>query len=159
MELKIRSRKDFNAGLMFIAFGAMFLIIAAGVPGIESMPGYPMGSAVRMGPAYFPTILGGLLVLLGVIVLIEGLVEDDAPPAKTHWRPLLWILASVILFGVLIGPAGIVVATMALVLVCAFGGHEFKWVEMLIEAVVLAIAVVLIFSYGLGLPFRLFPWS
>ena len=159
MALKIRSQKDFNAGLMFIGFGAMFLIVAAGIPGIESMPGYPMGTAVRMGPAYFPTILGGLLVLLGIIVTIEGLVEDDEPPKKTNWKPLLWILASVIIFAALIGPAGIVVATLALVLIAAYGGHEFRLVEMLIEATVLAIAVVLIFSYGLGLPFRLFPWS
>ena len=127
--MKIRARKDFNAGLMFIVIGALFLIIAAGVPGIASLPGYSMGTAVRMGPAYFPTILGGILVALGLIVFLRGFAADDEPPATTRWRPLLWILGSVMLFGVLVGTAGIIVATFAVVMVCAFGGHEFYWKE------------------------------
>ena len=98
-------------------------------------------------------------VALGLIVLIRGMTIEGPPPNRTYWRPLLWILGSVVLFGLLVQPAGIVIATLTLVLVCAFGGHEFHWKEQVIEAVILAIAVVAIFSYGLGLPFKLFPWS
>ncbi len=159
MAIKIRAQKDFNAGLMFIVLGAAFLIIAAGVPGMPNLPGYSMGTAVRMGPAYFPTILGGILVALGVIVFLRAFASDEAPPAPTKWRPLLWILGSVILFGALVGTAGIIFATVTIVLVSAFGGHEFYWKEQLIEATILTIGVVAIFSYGLGLPFKLWPWS
>src|SRR5688500_18651905 len=159
MAFKIRDKKDLYAGLMFIGFGAAFLIIAGGVPGIAMLPGYSMGTAVRMGPAYFPTILGGILAALGLIVFIRGLTIEGDPPRPTHWRPLLWILASVVLFGFLVQPAGIIIASVALVLVCAYGGHEFSWKEMLIEAAILAASVVAIFSWGLGLPFKLWPWS
>ncbi len=159
MALKIQDRKDLNAGLMFIIIGGLFLLIAAGVPGIASLPGYSMGTAVRMGPAYFPTILGGILVALGTIVLFRAFAVEGPPPPPTHWRPLLWILGSVILFGLLVGTAGIIIATASVVLVCAFGGHEFYWKEQIIEAVILSLAVVGIFSWGLGLPFKLWPWS
>jgi len=157
--MRIKDKKDFNAGLMFISFGALFLIIAGGVPGIASLPGYSMGSAVRMGPAYFPTVLGGMLAALGLIILIRGLTIEGPPPNITHWRPLLFILSSVILFGFLVQPAGIIIASVVCVLVCAFGGHEFYWKEQLLEAAILAASVVAIFSYGLGLPFKLWPWS
>ena len=159
MAFRIRDKKDLYAGLMFMGFGAGFLIIAGGVPGVASLPGYSMGTAVRMGPAYFPTILGGILAALGLIVFIRGLTIEGPPPNPTHWRPLLWILSSVVLFGFLVQPAGIIIASVVLVLVCAFGGHEFDWKEMLIEAVILAVSVVAIFSWGLGLPFKLWPWS
>jgi hypothetical protein len=152
MSVQIKSKKDFNAGLMFMVFGAAFCIIARS---------YPMGTAVRMGPAYFPTILGGLLFLLGLIVFLEAFIVVDAPPKPTEYRGLLWILGSVVAFGLLIGPlnAGLVVASIVLVVASAFGGAEFKWREALISAAVLSASCVGIFYYGLGLPFRLFPWS
>jgi len=152
MSSKIKSIKDFNAGLMFIAFGLVFAIVAKN---------YPMGTAVRMGPAYFPTILGWLLVFLGVIVFIQSFISSDEKPKKMDPRALLWILGSVLAFALLVGPlnAGLVPASVIIVIMSAYGGEEFRWRDAIISATVLSIACVGIFYYGLGLPFRLFPWS
>ena len=71
MALRIKAPKDFWAGLMFISFGAFFMIWA--------LTHYQMGTAVRMGPAYFPTVLGGLMIFLGVLVFIESLAMQGPP--------------------------------------------------------------------------------
>ena len=148
----IKSKKDFNAGLMFIAFGLIFALVAKN---------YPMGSAVRMGPAYFPTILGWLLVFLGVIVFIQSFITEDEPPKNVDLRALLWILGSVVAFALLVGPLnmGLVAASLVIVVMSAYGGEEFNWRDAILSAVILSVAFVAIFYYGLGLPFRLFPWS
>lgn len=148
----IKSKKDLYAGLMFIAFGAAFAIIAKS---------YPMGTAVRMGPAYFPTILGWILVGLGLIIAFRGFTIPDEAPRKTQWTTLFWILGSAVAFGLLVDPLkmGFVVAVFASVVLCAYGGYEFNWKEALIEALVLVVVCWAAFVYGLGLPFRLFPWS
>ncbi len=152
MMSKIKSKKDFYAGLLFIILGLGFAIVANN---------YPMGTAVRMGPAYFPTILGYLLAFLGLIVFIESFVAADEPPTPTQLRGLLWILGSVVAFAILVGPlnAGLVPASLVIVLMAAYGGEEFRWRESIISSIIQTVAVVGIFYYGLGLPFRLFPWS
>jgi hypothetical protein len=148
----IKSKKDLYAGLMFIAFGIGFAWVAGN---------YPMGSAVRMGPAYFPTILGWLLASLGLIILIRGVTVPDVAPTRTQWNTLFWILGSVVLFGWLVEwlKMGFVPAVFATVLFCAYGGYEFRWKESIIEAVVLVVVCWAAFVWGLGLPFRLFPWD
>ena len=151
MALKIGDKKDFSAGVMFIALGAFFALWAGN---------YPMGTAVRMGPAYFPTVLGWILAALGVIVLGRSFfLQSDEPMRATNFRPLLLVLGAVFLFGFLLGTAGLVVASFALVFVSATGGWDFRWKEQLINAIVMTAANVSIFYYGLGLPFKLFPWS
>ena len=152
MSSKIKSYKDFNAGLLFIIMGLAFAIIARN---------YPMGTAVRMGPAYFPTILGYLLAILGLIVFIRSFVTVAAPPTPTQPRGLLWILGSVVAFALLVGPfnAGLVPASLVIIVMSAYGGQDFKWREALISAVLQTVLCTAIFYYGLGLPFRLYPWS
>ena len=148
----IKSKKDLYAGIMFIAFGAGFALWATN---------YPMGTAVRMGPAYFPTILGWLLASLGLIIAIRGFTIPDELPRRTQLKPLLLINGAAIVFGLLIDPlkVGFVGAVVASVIICASGGYEFKWKEAIIEAAVLVCVCYGAFVYGLGLPFRLFPWS
>jgi Tripartite tricarboxylate transporter TctB family len=148
----IKSKKDLYAGIMFIAIGAFFALWALN---------YPMGSSVRMGPAYFPTILGWLTAGLGVIIAIRGFTIPDVDPNPTQLKPLLLINGAAILFGLLIDPLkiGFVGAVVASVIVCAAGGYEFKWKEAIIESIVLVAVCWGAFVYGLGLPFRLFPWS
>ena len=150
MALKIRSVKDFSAGLMFIIIGGLFGYGATH---------YPMGTAVRMGPAYFPSILGWGTVLLGILVLVESFIVDDEPPAPVAWRPLILVIGSVMLFAALINTGGLITATIVQIIVSALGGHEFKWKEAIISAVLLSVSVWLIFDKALGLPFKLFPWS
>ena len=150
--MQIKSKKDFCAGLMFICIGLIFAIGALN---------YPMGSALRMGPAYFPSVLGWILVLLGAIVFFDSFFITEAPPRKTGWRGLTLILGSIMVFGVLVDPlgGGLIAACLGLMLMAAFGGAEFKWKEGIMNAVFLTAACIGIFYYALGLPFRLWPWS
>ncbi len=147
--MKIKSQKDFWAGLMFIAFGMFFVVWA--------QMNYQMGSAVRMGPGYFPSVLGGLLALLGVLVLIDAFVEEGPEVPTFHFRPLLFIMASCLAFAYLLKPLGLVLASALLIFIGAFGGHEFKWKEVTILTVVLVIFSVLVFVKGLTLPFPIWP--
>jgi hypothetical protein len=147
--MKIKSPKDFWAGLMFIGFGLFFALVA--------QLNYQMGSAVRMGPAYFPTVLGGMLVVLGAIVMFDSFILRGEKVAKFHFRPLLFVMVSSLAFAYLLKPLGMVLASVALVFIAAFGGHEFKWKEVAILSVVLVIFSVLVFVKGLTLPFPICP--
>ena len=147
--MRIKSPRDFWAGLMFIGFGLFASIWA--------VANYQMGTAVRMGPAYFPAVLGGLLAVLGLIVLIESLTIDGPPLAKMNFRPLILISAGCVIYGYLMKPAGLIIATAALVYISALGGHEFKWREVTLLYVVLIIFSILVFVKGLTLPFPICP--
>jgi hypothetical protein len=164
MAIKIKSQQDWWAGWMFIAFGLFFIVVALGTPefvdkivGSRLIPGYQMGSSVRMGPAYFPVMLGGLLAVLGVVVLVDSVVEDGPPVAKFHFRPLIFIAISSLAFAYLLKPLGLVLASIALVFISAYGGHEFKWKEVAIMSVVLVIFSILVFVKALVLPFPICP--
>jgi hypothetical protein len=147
--MKIKSPRDFWAGLMFIAFGLFFVVVAQIY--------YQMGTAVRMGPGYFPTVLGGILAVLGAIVLFESVTMEGPPVAQFHFRPLLFILTSSLAFAYLLKPLGLVLATAALIFISAYGGHEFKWKEVAWLTVVLGIFSVVVFVKGLTLPFPICP--
>jgi hypothetical protein len=147
--MRIMSPKDFWAGVMFVAFGAGMAAIA--------VINYQMGSAVRMGPAYFPTLLGGLLAILGLVLLVRALVLKGAPVATFHFRPLLLILGACVAFGYTVKPLGLVGALTLLVSVSALGGHEFKWKEVALLCVALFVFSVLVFVKGLTLPFPICP--
>ena len=147
--MKIKSPRDFWAGLMFIAFGLFFLIVA--------QLNYQMGTAVRMGPAYFPSVLGGILAVLGAIVLFDAFVLTGTPVPKFHFKPLIFILISSLAFAYLLKPLGLAIASVILVFISAFGGHEFKVKEVAIMSVVLVIFSVLVFVKGLSLPFPVCP--
>ena len=147
--MKIKSPRDFWAGLMFIAFGLFFVVVA--------QMNYQMGTAVRMGPGYFPTVLGGLLAVLGAVVLFGAFTIEGTPVPKFHFRPLLFILASSLAFAYLLKPLGLVLATAALIFISAYGGHEFKFKEVAILTVLLVIFSVVVFVKGLTLPFPICP--
>jgi hypothetical protein len=198
--VKIKSPKDFWAGIMFVSTGGFFLVWA--------MAYYQMGTAVRMGPAYFPALLGGLLAVLGAIVLMGSLVGSAAGPdaqlklpfniidlvialaifgavvylarlanisvdyavlaattivtvltvlMRPQAKALVLISAGCVAYGYLMKPLGLIAATAALIFISAYGGHEFKWKEVIILFVVLVIFSVLVFVKGLTLPFPICP--
>lgn len=147
--MRIRSPQDFWAGVMFAGFGAFFVA--------WSLAHYALGSAVRMGPGYFPVLLGGLLVLLGAGILVKSLAIDGPKVAAFHFRPLLLVALAVVAYGYLMKPGGLVVATAAAVFIGALAGNEFKWKEVLVVAAALVIFSWLVFVKGLTLPFPLCP--
>jgi hypothetical protein len=147
--LKIKSPKDFWAGLMFVGVGLFFAIWA--------VVNYQMGSAVRMGPAYFPTVLGGLLAVLGLMVLAGSFAIAGPKVPTLHFRPLVLVLAACLAYGYLMKPLGLVLSTAVMVFVAALGGHEFRWKEVTVLATLLILFSVLVFVKGLTLPFPLWP--
>lgn len=147
--MRIRSPTDFWAGVMFVAFGAFFVA--------WSFAQYQMGSALRMGPGYFPAVLGGLLAVLGLFVLARSLALDGPKLAAFHFRPLVLVALSVVAYGYLMKPGGLVVASVAAVFIGALAGHEFKWREVSVVAIVLTAFSYFVFVKGLTLPFPMCP--
>ena len=148
--MKIRNPKNFWSGVMFFALGLGFALFAQN---------YDMGTAQRMGPAYFPTVLGALLALLGLGIAIGGLAREghDGKIDKFHFGPIAWIIGAIVVFGVLLRPAGLVVALVALVTISMFGSHEFKWKEAAAVSFVMGVIVYLVFIYGLKLTIPVWP--
>ncbi len=149
--MKVRNPKNFWSGVMFLALGLFFALFA--------WRNYDMGSAQRMGPAYFPTVLGALLALLGLGIAIGGLAREghDGRIERFHFGPIAWIIGAIVAFGVLLRPAGLVVALVALVVISMLGSHEFKWKEALVVSVVMGVIVYLVFIYGLKLTIPVWP--
>jgi hypothetical protein len=146
MKIELRSNKDFWAGIMLIAFGAVSIFIARG---------YPFGSTMRMGPGYFPSMLGGILALFGIYVLIIGLRRDEKITVHCSTWALIVLPFSLIAFGVLMTHAGFIPAMAVLIFGSASAGRDFKFVEVLLLTVILTGLSVAIFIVGLGLPYPL----
>ncbi len=148
MSIGIRSPRDFCAGLIFLFFCVVAAYIARE---------YPMGSAVRMGPGYFPYFLGILLALLGVVISVKSLLIHGERIESVNLRALLLVLGAVGVFAGTIESAGIVIATALLVGVGAAASPESRLREVAVLIVFLLALAVGVFTYGLGLPFKLFP--
>lgn len=148
--MHIKNQKDFWAGVMFILFGGLF----AGV-GTQ----YTFGTAARMGPGYFPTVLGVLLMLLGLIVAVSGLSSKNTEEkvAKFGWDVLFLILGSVVLFGVLLNPVGLIGSLITLIMVSSYASHEHSWKAAIGNTVVLIGLCLFVFVYALSLQFQLWP--
>lgn len=145
-KVPLLSNKRFLSGIFFLAIGGASIYIAQD---------YPMGSALRMGPGYFPIVLGGILIGFGIWELIIGSVKPD--PVQGNWSPraLVILPLSAVIFGVLMEYAGFVAALVALMLSSALASAEFKFVEQLLLAIGITVASVGLFIYGLGLPYPL----
>ncbi|AOY94767.1 hypothetical protein BKK79_23055 [Cupriavidus sp. USMAA2-4] len=148
--MRIRSQKDFASGLMFILVGLSFSWVARG---------YSMGTAAKMGPGYFPFLLGLVLALLGALVLIGSLSSKGEQDHLARWdlKTLLWILGSVVLFGLLLKPLGMVLSVFVLVLVSSMASHEFSWKGALLNGVVLVLISLGAFVYGINLQMPVWP--
>lgn len=149
MRMKIRNPEDFWAGVMFLAFGVLAVYISLD---------YPMGSAMRMGPGYFPTYLGGLLIVLGSIVSVLSLKTDSERIKPFAWKPMFWLSLSFVIFAWGIDHIGFVPALLGLIVCSAAAGQVFKWKEVLVLSVVLVAGATGIFIYGIDLPYPLFWW-
>lgn len=135
---------------MFVAVGAFAVVVAQG---------YPMGSALKMGPAYFPSVLGALLALVGAVAMLRGVVRPGEAVGRFVWRDLLLIVSATVVFGVLIRGAGLVAAVAAIVLVGAYASTRFRARDALLLAAGLCALCVLLFIKALGMPLQMFgPW-
>ena len=146
----IRHPKDFFAGLIFIGFGLAAIIIGSN---------YSLGTAARMGPGYFPRILGILLLLLGAALALRALKIKGAPLPEWQWRPMLIVLGSVIAFGLVVTRLGLILSTIGLVFASSIASHEFRPKEALISGILFAALAAGVFVFGLNLQLPLWPWS
>lgn len=156
---RIKSERDFFAGLLFMAVGIAFAWGATN---------YKIGDAARMGPGYFPLMLGVLLAIVGLVVVFLSMVvetEDGDPVGRIAWRPVCFIILANLIFGVLLGglPSiglpymGLMAAIFALTLIAALAGDEFRLKEVLILAIVLAVLSYVAFIWLLSLQFPAWP--
>ena len=149
--MKIKSQRDFWAGLMFLLVGAGFAWGATN---------YSMGTSARPGAGYFPLILSSLLTLIGAFVLFEALVietEDGEPIGDIAWRPLLVIVVAITVFAILLPRLGMFITIPILIVIVSFAGDEFGWLGVAVSATVLTVFSWLVFSKGLGLTIPLWP--
>ena len=157
--MRIKSQKDFFAGLLYMVIGIAFAWGATT---------YNIGDGARMGPGYFPLLLGVILAIIGGIVMARALVvetPDGDPIGRWAWKPLAFIIAANFLLGILLGgwpllgiPAmGLIIAIVVLTFVAALAGDEFKFIEVLILAILLAVGSWAAFVWGLNLQFQVWP--
>ena len=148
--MKITHPKDFYAGLMFFAIGTFALVMAFN---------YPLGSAARMGPGYFPRVLGGILMVLGAILAIRSFAETGGKITPFAWKAIGLVLGGVCLFAAIVNFVGLVFATTALIFITGFASKEFNVKESIVSSVILSTVSVLLFVVGLKLQFPIFPWG
>jgi hypothetical protein len=146
--MRFHINQDFAAGIMFAAWG---------VAGLWLGRHYPIGTSLRMGPGYMPWMLCWLLILFGAVIAGKGMLTEGEKLTRWNFRPLLLVCAGVMAFALLIENAGLPAAIVATVLIGAYGGQEFRLVEVIFLAIGLAIGAIAIFIWGLGLPMPIFP--
>lgn len=166
--VRVRAPKEFWSGLLFLAIG---------LAGVFFARDYAYGSALRMGPGYLPTVLSWCTAVLGVIVLVRSFIISGPSLEGMDLRPLLLVLLSIIVFGVLIGGvrikphdifgipigglevghSGLVLAIIATTIVGGFASRELGRLEMLVLAAGIALFCALVFVVGLGQPMELWP--
>lgn len=149
--MKIKSQKDFWAGLMFIILGIAFAVGAFN---------YSFGSSARPGPGYFPLGLGILLAVLGGMVLFKALtieVEGGDLLGRIALKPLLTVVAAVAVFGFSLPRMGMMISLPLVVFLSSLAGDEFRWKEVLINCVVLTLGSWVIFIWGLKLTLPVWP--
>ena len=145
-KVKLFDNKNFLSGLFFLGVGGL---------GIFMAQDYPMGTALRMGPGYFPIVLSAMLILFGIYCLVQGLLKPEPLPGNWSPRALLILPVATVVFGVLMEHAGFIPALIALVFVSSYAGSEFKFMEVLLMAIGLTIGSWALFIWGLGLPYPL----
>lgn len=137
-------------GLLFIGLGLFFVIQSLSLE---------LGTAFRMGPGYFPLVLAGVLTLLGVVILVQSVKVTREVIGAIAWRGMLFILPAPIVFGLLVRGAGFVPALFVAAFIASFASERLRVPAALALATGITFFSVLVFSYGLGLPFERFgPW-
>ncbi|MEO5763753.1 MAG: tripartite tricarboxylate transporter TctB family protein [Casimicrobiaceae bacterium] len=144
----IRHPKDFWSGVLFILIGIATIVFAAK---------YNLGTAARMGPGYFPRILGILLVVLGLVLTLRALRLQGPPIPRWKVRPTLVVLGSVVLFGAIVQAVGVAISTVVLIVTASAASHEFRPREALVSGILLSALAVGVFVVGLKLQLPIWP--
>jgi len=144
--------KNWNAGIQSKDFWSGVIFVAVGVAAVAFGRNHPMGTAMHMGPAYFPTVLGGLLVLIGLIAIGRALLVPGLRVTRLAYGKLGLVTMANVLFALLLRPLGLAGALVLLVVVSAYASARFRWPVALALAGGLAVGSSIIFVWLLGLP-------
>ncbi len=144
-----RDSTDLIGGLFLTALGLFFVIYAQR---------YSMGTLNRMGPAYFPIALGGVLAFLGLLIAVPAWFRAGVGP-EVSWKTLFIVIGSVVLFGATLQTMGLVFACMTTLLVASLADNDISWRERVILMVSVPPIIYLIFIFGLGMTVPVWPWS
>jgi hypothetical protein len=148
--VRIRAQADFWCGLLFVAIGVSAMVLAQE---------YRFGTAARMGPGYFPTLLGALMALIGLTLSVPALFVAGGRLPRMQLRPLVMILLGIAAFGAILDYLGFIAAVVALVAIGGLADRDLKPLEIAGVAAFLVAFSTLIFVVLLGLPLRLWPGS
>jgi hypothetical protein len=149
--MKIKSQRDFWSGMLFLVAGLAFA---------WGSTEYSFGSSARPGPAYFPFGLGVLLAILGSLVLFKALtIESEGGDliGDIAWKPLLIIVAAIVVFGLMLPRFGMIITLPVLITMSALAGDEFHWRDALISSVILTFGCWVMFIWGLKLVIPVWP--
>jgi lysylphosphatidylglycerol synthetase-like protein (DUF2156 family) len=147
--MKVLRSTDMLTGLFFLTLGGCTILYGSR---------YAMGSAMRMGPGYFPFLTSVCLMLLGLVLAVRSLMRGGKAIGTLALRPLFVVLLATLAFGLLIERTGFLLASIALVLASRFADRGFRVVEVSALALFLTALIAAIFRYGLGLPIRMMPF-
>ena len=148
--MRIRNHRDFWSGVLFIVTGLLFVVLSRQ---------YQLGTAAKMGPGYFPTILGALMAVLGLMIL-AGSMAKRAQPLKIErvdFKAILLVLVAVAVYALTLPKLGFIVALFLLIGISSIASHEFSWKTTVISSVVLLVFSWLVFVKGLELQFPFLP--
>lgn len=148
MSSSIKGPQDFWTGVMYVFFGGGAVLLSRD---------FGMGTAARMGPGYFPTVLGAMLMLFGVIALLRSFVRPGEAIGAIAWKPVVLVTGAVVAFAFLLQTGGLILALAALILVSAAASSKFKFeMRATLAMVGLITFCSLVFVKGLGVPMPLF---
>ncbi len=149
MQWKVKSKQEFWSGLLFLGIGILALVMSRN---------YFMGNSVRMGPGYFPVLVGTALSILGVIITAGSFKVEGEEIKAFGWRAVVMVTLAFFLFGWGIDRVGFVLSMGAMIVCSMLAGREFRLREAVIMCAVLITGSVALFIYGLKLPFSIFWW-
>jgi hypothetical protein len=152
MKAKLNKNTDFLSGLIFIVIGLVALVTA--------QKNYPIGTSLKMGPGYFPMVLGYIMTAFGLYIMVRGLIKGEEK-IEGVWgiRPVIMVSLGLAVFGLVMDLLGLIPALIVMIFISALGGPEFKFKEVSILAVVMTAVSWVIFIWGLNMPLRLFIWG
>ncbi len=149
MQWKIKNKEEFWSGMLFLGIGIFALVISRD---------YFIGSSARMGPGYFPTLVGILLSILGGIIALRSFGVEGKEIRAVSWRAIVMLTLAFLIFGWAMEKIGFVLAMFAMIACSMMAGKKLRLLELLIMSLVLITGSIALFIYGLKLPFPLFWW-
>jgi hypothetical protein len=148
--MKLRNHKDFWAGIMFLVFGVLFMFWSRT---------YQLGTAAKMGPGYFPTMLGGIMAFLGFVILLGAFSRSNAEERVSRFglKEIFLVLLGVTSFALLLNHLGMMLSIIIMTFIAASASHEFRFKETLINSIVMCFLAYACFVYGLEVQMPTWP--